>query len=60
MPRADLCRPHRHQGGFTYLALLILVATLALATSATLTLGSIATQTWVGIPTVPMDAYTDE
>lgn len=30
------------QGGFTYLALMILVAILALATSATLTLGSIA------------------
>lgn len=30
------------QAGFTYLALMILVATLALATSATLTLGSIA------------------
>lgn len=44
MPRTHRCPRHRHrqQGGFTYLALLILVATLALATSATLTLGSIA------------------
>lgn len=32
----------RIEAGFTYLALMILVATLALATSATLTLGSIA------------------
>ena len=44
MPRDQVCRRHHpcRQGGFTYLALLILVATLALATSATLTLGSIA------------------
>jgi type II secretory pathway pseudopilin PulG len=40
----DLSGAHsrRLEAGFTYLALMILVATLALATSATLTLGSIA------------------
>jgi type II secretory pathway pseudopilin PulG len=39
--RAAAPTPSR-QGGFTYLGLMILVAILALATSATLTLGSIA------------------
>lgn len=44
MPHDPHSGAHRHslEAGFTYLALMILVATLALATSATLTLGSIA------------------
>lgn len=39
-PAHGLCK-HRLQTGFTYLGLMILVAVLALATSATLTLGSL-------------------
>jgi type II secretory pathway pseudopilin PulG len=41
MPPAHCLSERRLQTGFTYLGLMILVAVLALATSATLTLGSL-------------------